>query len=568
QCTASDYVTVSWSVEPTPIAGSLAKTPDVLAVCENENVNAILTPGSGGNGTDETEYRTNDGTWSGWLTYNSGTDISTTGLSSVEIRSRRLASQCAASDYVTVSWEIQLKPTAYAGPNNIFCESDSYTLSGATASNYSSVLWTTSGDGYFDDPTIVQATYFPGNGDSNYGEVSLFLRANAIAPCDVFFSDMIVLDIQKLPSANAGSDAAICETDSFQVLDASADNYNSLLWTSSGTGSFDDPSILNPTYTPSMADRNNGGVQLVLTANSLTPCTTADSDQLTLTLNPQQEVSVSITADQTVVCDGTTVNFTAQSTNAGDNPLYEWTVNGTAAGGNSDSFSYVPADGDEVQLTLTSSLYCVVDAFATSNTITLTVNPIPEVSVSISASDNSICAGSMVTYTAEAVNGGDSPQYSWYVNGVLSGDNSSIFTYSPDDQDEVWVELTSNIACNEGETALSNVILMLVNPALEATVVITASNTSVCSGTAVSFTSEIENGGSDPSFEWTVNGIAAGSNSPSFSYVPQDLDEVQLTLTSNAICVVNSVVSSNIISINVTQSIEATAVISIDSNPV
>jgi len=113
QCAASDYVTVTWNVEPTPFAGSLAKTPDVLAVCGNENVSAILTPGSGGNGNDETEYRTNNGSWSGWLTYVSGTDISTTGLSVVEIRSRRLASQCAASDYVTVTWNVE--PTPYAG---------------------------------------------------------------------------------------------------------------------------------------------------------------------------------------------------------------------------------------------------------------------------------------------------------------------------------------------------------------------------------------------------------------------------------------------------------------------
>ncbi len=80
-----------------------------MEVCENTNVSASLTPGSGGNSTDETEYRTFNGTWSVWLTYVSGTDISTTGLSSVEIRTRRLADQCDASDYVTVSWNVELR---------------------------------------------------------------------------------------------------------------------------------------------------------------------------------------------------------------------------------------------------------------------------------------------------------------------------------------------------------------------------------------------------------------------------------------------------------------------------
>jgi hypothetical protein len=190
------------------------------------------------------------------------------------------------------------------------------------------------------------------------------------------------------------------------------------------------------------------------------------------------------------------------------------------------------------------------------------------VSVSISASENMVCAGPLVTFSAEAVNGGDNPQFNWFVNGISSGENSNNFTFAPNNQDEVWVEITSDILCNEGETALSNVISMQVNPALEAAVVISASSTNICSGESVSFIAEIENGGSNPIYEWTVNGIATGSNSPSFSYVPQDQDMVQLTLTSDATCVLNNVVVSNSILIDVTTSIEATAVINADSNPV
>ncbi|MBK6964651.1 MAG: T9SS type A sorting domain-containing protein [Bacteroidales bacterium] len=127
-CENSAYVTVSWSVEATPIAGSLAKTPDVMNVCENESVSAILTAGNGGNGIDELEFRTNNGTWSAWTAYTSGTDISTADISGVEIRTRRTAAYCENSAYVSVSWTVEATPIAGAlvkTPDVMYdCEND------------------------------------------------------------------------------------------------------------------------------------------------------------------------------------------------------------------------------------------------------------------------------------------------------------------------------------------------------------------------------------------------------------------------------------------------------------
>ncbi|MCO5266982.1 MAG: hypothetical protein M9948_14050, partial [Lentimicrobium sp.] len=100
-CENSAYTTVGWTVEATPIAGTLTKTPNVLNVCENDIVSATLTAGNGGNGTDELEFRTNNGTWSAWAAYTSGANISTADLSGVEIRTRRMATYCENSAYNT-----------------------------------------------------------------------------------------------------------------------------------------------------------------------------------------------------------------------------------------------------------------------------------------------------------------------------------------------------------------------------------------------------------------------------------------------------------------------------------
>ena len=91
-----------------PVSGYLTKTPDVTNVCEGTNVSATLTPGTGGNGTDETESNTFDGTsWSGWISYSSGTDISTTGKTEVQIHTRRMADSPDSPDFYSMqTWTV------------------------------------------------------------------------------------------------------------------------------------------------------------------------------------------------------------------------------------------------------------------------------------------------------------------------------------------------------------------------------------------------------------------------------------------------------------------------------
>ncbi|MBE0638110.1 MAG: HYR domain-containing protein, partial [Bacteroidales bacterium] len=102
---SSGCASVAITVEQTPVAGTLTKDPNITHVCPGTNVKATLSGGSGGNGTNQTEYRTHDGSdWSNWDTYTSDANISTTGKTAVEIRTRRMASYCSNSDYNTVSW--------------------------------------------------------------------------------------------------------------------------------------------------------------------------------------------------------------------------------------------------------------------------------------------------------------------------------------------------------------------------------------------------------------------------------------------------------------------------------
>ena len=181
-----------------------------------------------------------------------------------------------------------------------------------------------------------------------------------------------------------------------------------------------------------------------------------------MTVNPILLVSITVSASTNPVCAGTTVTFTSTPVNQGTSPVYQWKVNGINAGSNSPVFTYNPTSGDLVSCILTSNVTCPSGNPATSNQITMTVNPVLSVSVSITASNNPVCSGNAVTYTAIPVNGGTSPVYQWKVNGINVGTNSTTYTYNPSSGDQVSCILTSNVACPMGNPATSNTITMSV----------------------------------------------------------------------------------------------------------
>jgi len=116
-------------------------------------------------------------------------------------------------------------------------------------------------------------------------------------------------------------------------------------------------------------------------------------------VNPNLPASLTIAATATTVTQGSTVSYTATPTNGGTTPSYQWKVNGINAGTNSSTYSYVPANGDIVTCTMTSSLTC--SGTATSNTITMTVNPV--VNVNYWRGTNSTDWGTASNWTANYI---------------------------------------------------------------------------------------------------------------------------------------------------------------------
>ncbi|MGZ4076384.1 MAG: T9SS type A sorting domain-containing protein, partial [Bacteroidia bacterium] len=181
---------------------------------------------------------------------------------------------------------------------------------------------------------------------------------------------------------------------------------------------------------------------------------------------PNLPVSVSVSASpSSTICAGTNVTFTATPTNGGTTPAYQWKINGVNVGTNSTTYSNSSlSNGDLVTCVLTSNATCATGNPATSNTVTMTVNPNLPVSVSIAASSGSpICSGTNVTFTATPTNGGTTPAYQWQLNGTNVGINSSTYSNATlSTGDIISCVLTSNASCVISSTATSNTISFTV----------------------------------------------------------------------------------------------------------
>ena len=100
-----------------------------------------------------------------------------------------------------------------------------------------------------------------------------------------------------------------------------------------------------------------------------------------------------------------------------------------------------------------------------STAVSIVVNPVMPVSVTIGATATSVPAGTAVTFTATPTNEGASPSYQWKVNGVNVGTSSATYAYKPVYLDAVSCVLTSSIACTSGSPATSNSVSMTVTTA-------------------------------------------------------------------------------------------------------
>lgn len=163
------------------------------------------------------------------------------------------------------SMYIMARLSPYAGPDTIICINSSILLDQATAFNYESILWSTSGDGSFSGSHILKPRYFPGPLDYSNGQVQLKIT---ITGSSFSISDEVNISFSQPPFAFAGADTAIFNDMDYLTSTALVTEGNQLLWMTEGDGNFVDPNELVTTYTPGTNEVEQGYASLILRART------------------------------------------------------------------------------------------------------------------------------------------------------------------------------------------------------------------------------------------------------------------------------------------------------------
>lgn len=172
-------------------------------------------------------------------------------------------SDCCWIDFVVLPRDLSL--SASAGLDVDVCEEEPAQINGY-AVNYTSLEWSTEGDGTFDDVTIVNPIYTPGTQDHANGSVILTLTA--YKDDQSMTDETTVSFFSPISVEYALPEQSYCAFSEPQPIAVDVvGEYSSFRWTTSGSGEFENANEPNTTYTPSAEDIANG-VVLTATATS------------------------------------------------------------------------------------------------------------------------------------------------------------------------------------------------------------------------------------------------------------------------------------------------------------
>lgn len=250
-------------------------------------------------------------------------------------------------------------------------------------------------------------------------------------------------------------------------------------------------------------------------------------------------------SSDSLVCEGAAVTFRATVTNPGTAPSYQWLVNGVPAGSDNVQFGPVtPGPNDWVKCVVNTALTCS-GSTQVADSIQVKIAPVFQPQVTISTPATQVCPGTPVTFTAQTpipyLNAG----FRWLINGIVSGNNSPTFTYTPAHNDRIFCIITLSDECAKPPADTSETIVMTTISAPTPNIIIQAIQNDLCAGSIFTFTANTAFGGPNPGFNWLVNGLSSGVTTPGFSSVLNNGDTVTCLLTSSLSCITVQTVPSS-----------------------
>lgn len=268
-------------------------------------------------------------------------------------------------------------PVAMCGDDLTICTEDCALLHG-DAVNYSEILWVTSGDGCFCDPANPETMYTPGPMDIQTGEVTVNFYAAPLSACNIASNDNLDVTILELPSIGIEDMMAVCENDEM-LLDAGAENYSQIAWSTGGDGTFDSPNSATTNYYPGTNDYAAQQVQVTVSATALEPLTLIVSKEVTILL--QQAATVNSPSTR-IVCSNDPLYINAVAFNYSN---AQWSTSGDGTFENPEALNtnYYPGEQDKVSggaaLTVTVFGKDLCQTFPAVSQTEIIIIPSPEI---------------------------------------------------------------------------------------------------------------------------------------------------------------------------------------------
>lgn len=337
----------------------------------------------------------------------------------------------------------------------------------------------------------------------------------------------VTVVVNSAPNLTASSNAPICAGNTLNLQAGSTTTGTTFQWT--GPASFFSP-VANPSI-PNMTTANQGWYVVVATGPNL--CTRRDSLLVNVgTVTPINPVAGS----NSPVCSGTNLNLTA--TNSTTGATYVW--------GGPNGFSsalqnpVVPAVGlnDSGDYTVYATLNGCISAVSTVH-VSVIQSLTPTISITATP-DDTVCYNTNIDFVSVITDGGVNPQYQWYKNGVpVIGAIDSVWG-SPylTDLDTIYAVLINGTSCTTASSDTSNKITVHMAPNTIPFVTISSNPITYVSGQPMTFTANPLNAGTNPGFQWYLNGaiLAGETNSTYTSSSLLVTDTLSVLVTSNAPC--------------------------------
>jgi hypothetical protein len=312
-------------------------------------------------------------------------------------------------------------PLSSAGPNGAICAGDSFLLSGATAANYNTLRWTSSGSGYFSDTTLLNPRYFPSQADITAGSVILTLRAIALGHPQSISS--CTLSIHPLPQVHLlGLDTAYC-------LGSPAVQASGIptggTFNGNGIGS-------NGLFSTTMAGLGSHILRYSYT-NPTTSCIGYDS--VVVNIRPKPDINL-LSMPVQGFCPGDSVLITVSN---GGGAAISWLYNGNLLAGLTDTGIFIGQTGNYQAIAM-NGWGC-----SDSSDLSILIHyPLPQLSL---GPDTILCAGDVLTLDAGA-------SYSFYAWSTGSGAQTIVVDSTGHGLQpfDIWLSVRNQFNCEASDS--------------------------------------------------------------------------------------------------------------------